>query len=159
MDKRFSNPSWLDITHNLQNEIEVKYLLSLLHHSMTKILSRRLDNQVFGPLNSVLCRRNSWALVARDKHWGTGHLGDSAHLKRQGTYNEENITSNSHPWTSNVRNLNNEKTSAQYQCVPGLSSGGEGPGDEASHFRDRVDRQPTRLLTLTALYLPLGASG
>lgn len=118
MDKRFSNPSWQDITHNLQNEIEVKYLLSLLHHSMTKILSRRLDNQVFGPLNSVLCRRNSWALVARDKHWGTGHLGDSAHLKRQGTYNEENITSNSHPWTSNVRNLNNEKTSAQYMICP-----------------------------------------
>ena len=30
--------------------------------------------------------------------------------------------------------------------------GGEGPGDEASHFRDRVDRQPTQLLMLTALY-------
>ena len=132
MDKRFSNPSWQDITHNLQNEIEVKYLLSLLHHSMTNILSRRLDNQVFGPLNSALCRRHSWA------------LGDSAHLKRQGTYNKESITSNSHPWTSNVRNLNNEKTSAQYQCVPGLSSGG---GRALG-----VDRKPTRLLTLTALY-------
>ena len=62
--------------------------------------------QVFGSLNSALCRRHSWALVARDKHWGAGHLGDSAHLKRQRTYDEENITSNFHPWTSNVRNLN-----------------------------------------------------
>ena len=62
--------------------------------------------QVFGPLNSALCRRHSWALVARDKHWGARHLGDSAHLKRQRTYDEENITSNFHPWTSNVHNLN-----------------------------------------------------
>ena len=54
--------------YNLKNKIEVNYLLSLLYQSMTKILSRQLDNQVFGPLNSVLCRRHSWALVARDKH-------------------------------------------------------------------------------------------